>query len=129
MHSPAHARDKKKKNLSLFLCRAQNLPSFLSFVISCYTFRFFPSHGLNQFCLEKLLKCSQKCMFAEVLSLHDGPRRACNKPRYPVSYVNLRIMRNLKRENVLYMTFSVSVTVKSAFFSMHSPAYSSLPGF
>ena len=55
-------------------------------------------------------------MFAEVLSLHDGPRRACNKPRYPVSYVNLRIMRNLKRENILYMTFSVSVTVKSAFF-------------
>ena len=55
-------------------------------------FPFHPvSHGLALVChnLEKLLKRFKKYMFADLLSLHDGPRRTCNKPRHLVSYVNL----------------------------------------
>ena len=41
--------------------------------------------------LENLVKCLKKCMFADLLSLHGGPRKTCNKPRYPVSHINLKI--------------------------------------
>lgn len=66
-------------------------------------------------------------MFADLLSFHDGQRRICSKPRYPVSDVNL--------SKILYFQFTAKRFVHDIFnfhyscigvFLMHNSACFSL---
>ena len=90
---------------------------------------FHPVSPTSTFCcsLEKLVKCFKKCMFADLLSRHDGPRRIWNKSRYPLSYVNLK--------KIFYFHFAVKCFAYESFsfhhgcfsvFLMHKPACISL---
>ena len=99
-------------------------------VIGCYAFCsilfciFFVVYSL-----EKILKWFKKFPLADRLSLHDGARSTCNKPRYPVTYVNL------KKIFVFFLNFTIKRYVHDIFcfhhscisiFLIHSPACFSL---
>ena len=70
----------------------------------------------------------QETVLVDPFSLHDGPRRTCNKWRYPVRYVSFK--------KIFYLHFELKRFVHDIFrfhhsciivFLMHNPARFSLP--